>query len=25
LYEKDLSKINYITGEFHNFIGKENQ
>jgi FkbM family methyltransferase len=25
LYENDLSKINYITGEFHNFIGKENQ
>jgi FkbM family methyltransferase len=25
LYQKDLSKINYITGEFHNFIGKENQ
>jgi FkbM family methyltransferase len=25
LYNKDLSKINYITGEFHNFIGKENQ
>jgi FkbM family methyltransferase len=25
LCEKDLSKINYITGEFHNFIGKENQ
>jgi FkbM family methyltransferase len=25
LYQKDLSKVNYITGEFHNFIGKENQ
>ena len=25
LCDKDLSKINYITGEFHNFIGKENQ
>jgi FkbM family methyltransferase len=25
LYNKDLSKINYITGEIHNFIGKENQ
>ena len=25
LYSKDLSKINYITGEFHNFLGKENQ
>lgn len=25
LYERDLSKINYITGEFHNFLGKENQ
>jgi FkbM family methyltransferase len=25
LYGKDLSKINYITGEFHNFLGKENQ
>ena len=25
LYKKDLSKINYITGEFHNFIGVENQ
>lgn len=25
LYNKDLSKINYITGEFHNFIGTENQ
>jgi FkbM family methyltransferase len=25
LCNKDLSKINYITGEFHNFIGKENQ
>lgn len=25
LYEKDLSKINYITGEFHNFLGKEKQ
>jgi FkbM family methyltransferase len=25
LFEKDLSKINYITGEFHNFLGKENQ
>lgn len=25
LYENDLSKINYITGEFHNFLGKENQ
>ena len=25
LYQKDLSRINYITGEFHNFIGKENQ
>ena len=25
LCNKDLSRINYITGEFHNFIGKENQ
>jgi FkbM family methyltransferase len=25
LYQKDLSKVNYITGEFHNFIGKVNQ
>ena len=25
LYEKDLSKINYITGEFHNWLGKEKQ
>ncbi len=25
LYEKDLSKVNYITGEFHNFLGKDNQ
>ena len=25
LFGKDLSKINFITGEFHNFIGKENQ
>jgi FkbM family methyltransferase len=25
LCDKDLSKINYVTGEFHNFIGKENQ
>ena len=25
LYGKDLSKINFITGEFHNFLGKENQ
>lgn len=25
LYEKDLTKINYITGEFHNFLGKERQ
>jgi FkbM family methyltransferase len=25
LYQKDLSKVNYITGEFHNFIGKDNQ
>ncbi len=25
LYGKDLNKINYITGEFHNFLGKENQ
>lgn len=25
MYGKDLSKINYITGEFHNFLGKENQ
>jgi FkbM family methyltransferase len=25
LFEKDLSKINYITGEFHNFLGNENQ
>jgi FkbM family methyltransferase len=25
LCHKDLSKVNYITGEFHNFIGKENQ
>lgn len=25
LYEKDLSKINYITGEFHNFLGIERQ
>jgi FkbM family methyltransferase len=23
LYQKDLTKINYITGEFHNFLGKE--
>ena len=23
LYGKDLSKIKYITGEFHNFLGKE--
>ena len=25
LYGKDLSKIKYITGEFHNFLGKEIQ
>ena len=25
LYEKDLSKVNYITGEFHNFLGIERQ
>ena len=25
LCNKDLSSIKYITGEFHNFIGKENQ
>lgn len=25
LYNKDLNKINYITGEFHNFLGQENQ
>lgn len=25
LYGKDLSKIKFITGEFHNFLGKENQ
>lgn len=25
LYQKDLSKINFITGEFHNFLGKEKQ
>jgi FkbM family methyltransferase len=25
LCDKDLSNIKYITGEFHNFIGKENQ
>ena len=25
LYEKDLSKVNYITGEFHNFLGIEKQ
>jgi FkbM family methyltransferase len=25
LYQKDLSKVNYITGEFHNFIGQDNQ
>lgn len=25
LFEKDLNKINYITGEFHNFLGFEKQ
>ena len=25
LYENDLSKVNYITGEFHNFLGIERQ
>lgn len=25
LYGKDLSRINYITGEFHNFLGQEKQ
>ena len=25
LLNKDLSKIKYITGEFHNFLGKEIQ
>lgn len=25
LYQKDLSKIKYITGEFHNFLGEETQ
>jgi len=25
LYNKDLSKINFITGEFHNWLGKEKQ
>ena len=25
LYQKDLTKIKYITGEFHNFLGRENQ
>lgn len=25
LYGKDLSKVKFITGEFHNFLGKENQ
>lgn len=25
LYKKDLSRIKYITGEFHNWIGEENQ
>jgi hypothetical protein len=25
LYQKDLSRINFITGEFHNFLGIERQ
>jgi len=25
LYQKDLTNIKYITGEFHNFLGRENQ
>jgi FkbM family methyltransferase len=25
LYKKDLSRVNYITGEFHTFLGIENQ
>jgi FkbM family methyltransferase len=25
LYEKDLSRVNFITGEFHNFLGIERQ
>jgi FkbM family methyltransferase len=25
LYEKDLSKVNYITGEIHNFLGTKTQ